>query len=180
VNRAATRRVAVTLLTALTVIACAPRTEQSPTASTSGIHEFEGSWNAAGTRRIVRFGTSRSSSIVELKGTMLLSGQGRPGVGFLAEAIAFVDSTSGLIGRSVWTDENGDQVFSELEGEGTAATNRVRGIIVGGTGRFEGASGAYEFSWQYLLEAEEGSVQGRAVGLKGYVQIGKPAAGGQP
>jgi hypothetical protein len=111
---------------------------------------------------------------------MLLAGPARPGVGFLAETIALTDSASGLVGRSVWTDENGDQVFSELTGEGTAAHNRIEGTIVGGTGRYIGATGTYGFSWQYVVEAEDGAVQGRAVELQGRVRVGPPAAGGKP
>ena len=49
--------------------------------------------------------------------------------------IALVDSDTGLVGRSVWTDERGDQVFSELQGEGTAARNHITGKFLGGTGR---------------------------------------------
>ena len=109
---------------------------------------------------------------------MLLAGQGRPGVGFHSEAIALVDSETGLLGRSVWTDERGDQVFSELKGEGTAARNHITGTILGGTGRYAGVTGAYEFSWQFVIEAEDGSIQGRAVGLKGRVRLGQAGAGG--
>ena len=83
-----------------------------------------------------------------------------------------------LIGRSVWKDESGDQVFSELKGEGTAAKNRITGTILGGTGRYAGATGTYEFSWQFVLEAEDGSIQGSAVGLKGRVRPGQPTAEG--
>ena len=109
---------------------------------------------------------------------MLLGGPGRPGVGFSSEVIALSDSATGLVGRSVWTDERGDQVFSELTGEGTAAKNRISGTFLGGTGRYAGATGSYEFSWQYVMEAEDGSIQGRAVGLKGRFRPGQPTAGG--
>ena len=109
---------------------------------------------------------------------MLMAGPGRPGVGFHSEVIALVDSETGLIGRSVWTDEKGDQVFSELQGEGTAAKNHIAGTILGGTGRYAGATGSYEFSWRFMIEAEDGSIQGSAVGLKGRIRPGQPAAGG--
>ena len=109
---------------------------------------------------------------------MLLAGSGRPGVGFRADVIALVDSETGLVGRSVWTDEKGDQVFSELKGEGTAAKNHITGTILGGTGRYAGATGSYEFTWQFVIKAEDGSVQGSAVGLKGRVRTGQPSAGG--
>ena len=103
---------------------------------------------------------------------MVLAGPKRPGVGFRSELIALVDTATGLQGRSVWTDERGDQVFSELTGEGTAAKNRITGKILGGTGRYAGATGTYEFSWQSMLESEDGAIQGRAVDLKGRVQRG--------
>ena len=81
------------------------------------------------------------------------------------------------MGRSVWTDERGDQVFSELKGEGTAAKNHIEGTILGGTGRYAGLTGTYEFSWQFVIESDDGSIQGRAVGLKGRVRLGQPGAG---
>jgi hypothetical protein len=49
--------------------------------------------------------------------------------------------------------------------------NRITGTFTGGTGRFEGATGEYEFQWQYVIEAEEGTIQGRAVGLKGRYRL---------
>jgi hypothetical protein len=139
--------------------------------------EFQGSWNAAGSRQTIELGADRRASILQLRGTMLLAGPNRPGVGFRSEAIALVDSATGLVGRSVWTDEHGDQVFSELQGEGTAEHNRITGSILGGTGRYSGATGSYEFSWEWVIEAEEGAIQGRAVELKGRVRPGSKAEG---
>jgi hypothetical protein len=164
---------------ALAAAACGPVTEPPKPAPASGEwREFEGSWNAAGSRRTISLGADRRGSIVDLRGTMLLAGPGRPGVGFRAEVIALVDSATGLVGRSVWTDERGDQVFSELKGEGTAAQNHIAGTILGGTGRYVGATGSYEFSWRFVIEAEDGSIQGSAVGLKGRFRLGQPTAGG--
>jgi hypothetical protein len=167
---------AVVLAFALVAAACGPVAEPPKSASAPGEwHEFEGSWNAAGTRHTMPLGADRRASIIDLNGTMLLAGANRPGVGFRAEAIALVDSATGLVGRSVWTDEHGDQVWSEIKGDGTAAQNHIAGTILGGTGRYAGATGTYEFSWQFVIEAEDGSIQGRAVGLKGRVRVGKPA-----
>ena len=166
---------------ALSAAGCGPAPEPPGSVAASGEwREFEGSWNAAGTRRTIPLGADRRGSIIDLRGTMLLAGPGRPGVGFHSEVIALVDSGTGLLGRSVWTDERGEQVFSELKGEGTAAKNQIAGTILGGTGRYAGATGTYEFSWQFVVEAEDGSIQGRAIGLKGRVRPGQPAAGGLP
>jgi hypothetical protein len=166
----------VVLAVVLAAAACGPVAEPPKSASSPDEwREFEGSWNAAGTRHTIPLGADRRASIIELSGTMLLAGANRPGVGFRAQAIALVDSATGLVGRSVWTDENGDLVWSELKGEGTSAQNHISGTILGGTGRYAGATGSYEFSWEFVIEAEDGSIQGRAVGLKGRVHVGKPA-----
>ena len=101
----------------------------------------------------------------------MLAGPARPGVGFRAESIVFNDSLSGALGRAVWTDEHGDQVFSELHGQGTAANNKIVGTFVGGTGRYAGATGTYEFSWRFVLESDDGNMQGESIGLKGRVRV---------
>ena len=165
------------LALAFAVAACGPPTQSARPAAATGELEFEGSWNAVGSRRTISLGGDRVSSIINLKGTMLLAGTNRPGVGFQSEVIGLVDSATGFQGRSVWTDEHGDQVFSELQGEGTAEKNRVTGTILSGTGRYAGVTGSYEFSWQRVMEDEDGSVQGRAIDLKGRVRPGAAAGG---
>ena len=164
---------------ALAAAACGPAAEPPRRAAPGESMAFEGSWNAAGRRHNISLGDGRLGSIVDLKGTMLLAGLGRPGVGFQGEVVGLVDSATGFQGRSVWTDEHGDQVFSELRGEGTAAKNRLTGTVLSGTGRYAGVTGSYEFSWQWVMDGEDGAIQGRAVDLKGRVQSG-PAAGGSP
>lgn len=171
-------RIAAVIVSALAIAACARVAEPpAPGAGTPGRYEFEGTWNAAGTRRTIPSGDGRTSAIVDLKGTMLLAGPGRPGVGFLCEVIALVDTASGLTGRGVWTDDHGNQIFSELSGQGTSANNRIDGRIVGGTGKYAGATGTYTFSWEYVVEENDGTIQGRAVGLAGSVTLGATAAG---
>ena len=87
-----------------------------------------------------------------------------------------------MVGRAVWTDQNGDRAYSELKGQGTNTGNSVVGTFVGGTGRYRGATGAYEFSWRFVLETEDGTVQGQSDGLRGRVRFdvppGMPDAGG--
>lgn len=170
----AARVVANAALAALTACGPAPAPVETRPAA-DGWHEFQGSWNASGRRHVIALGADRRAALVDLTGALLLAGPARPGVGFRGEAIALVDSKTGLTGRAVWTDENGDQVYSELRGEGTAKGNRIEGAIIGGTGRYAGANGSYAFSWQYVVEAEDGTVQGRAVGLAGRVRAGGTA-----
>ena len=154
----------------LLVTGCA---HNAPSAATDGEwHEFHGTWTAAGTRNVLRLGPDRQATISTFSGSLVLAGASRPEVGFRSQAIAFNDSATGMVGRAVWTDEKGDQAFSELRGEGTADKNKITGTFVGGTGRYAGVTGTYEFSWRFLIENEDGVVQGQSVGLSGRVRAG--------
>ncbi len=166
------RAIAVAGLLALAACGRAPE-PQAPSAG-DGWREFQGSWIATGTRHTINLGADRRASVVSLSGSMVLTGSSGPGAGFRAEAIALGDTATGVVGRAVWTDERGDQAWSEFRGDGTATGARIAGTFVGGTGRYTGATGTYEFTWQYVLEAEDGTVQGRAVGLAGRVRLGSP------
>ena len=169
------RAAALAGLWVLAACSPAPPPVQPPVAGGEW-REFQGTWTAAGNRHTIRLGADRQASIANLNGSLLLAGPSRPGVGFRAEAVVLNDSATGMVGRSVWTDERGDQVFSELRGEGTATGNRITGTILGGTGRYSGATGNYEFSWRFVLETEDGTVQGQSVGLKGRVRAASPPA----
>jgi hypothetical protein len=159
----------------MAVAACGPANPPSDTKLPGAEWvEFQGTWTATGSRHTIRLGDDRRASIADFNGSLLLAGVSRAGVGFRAETIVLNDSATGMVGRSVWTDEHGDQVYSELRGEGTATGNRIVGTFLGGTGRYSGATGTYEFSWRFVLEAEDGTVQGQSVGLKGRVRVGQP------
>ncbi len=167
----------LTVVGALLLAACGPA--PAPTAApgaADGWYDFGGTWNATGRRHTIAMGGERRAALLDLSGSLLLSGPTRPGVGFGGEAVVLADNATGMVGRAVWTDQNGDQVFSELRGDGTQKGNQVTGTIVGGTGRYAGATGAYAFTWQYVLEAEDGTVQGRTVGLTGRVRVAPAAA----
>jgi hypothetical protein len=164
----------------LLTTACSHAPQNSRSASSGGEwHDFKGTWTAAGSRNIMPFGGDRRAAMSILNGSLVLSGSSRPNVGFRAEAFVFNDTATGMVGRAVWTDEHGDQAFSELRGEGNADNNKITGTFVGGTGRYAGANGTYEFSWRFVLENEDGVVEGQSMGLKGRVRIGSPQTGSQ-
>jgi len=98
------------------------------------------------------------------------------GVGFRAKAIGFSDNLVGMRGRCVWTDERGDKIYSELQGEWVGTGNRIVGTFLGGTGRFSDITGEYSFQWEYVVESEDGAVSGRAINLKGRARFGSTAA----
>jgi hypothetical protein len=177
------RRNRITLCVALLVgVACAPLSAWAQATSSEGEwREFQGTWTAVGKREAIPLGGDRRASIADFNGSLVLSGSSRPAVGFRAEAIVLNDTLTGLVGRAVWTDERGDQIFSELRGETTGTGNRLVGTFLDGSGRYAGATGSYEFSWRFLLEAEDGTVQGQSMGLQGRVRAarrqGAPGAG---
>lgn len=160
----------------LLVAAACSRAPQGPAPSSGARewHEFEGTWTAAGSRHSISLGNDRKASVANLEGSLVLAGSSSPAVGFRAEAVVLNDSGTGMVGRAVWTDEHGDQAYSELRGEGTATHNKIVGTFLGGTGRYSGATGTYQFSWRFVLETEDGTVQGQSIGLKGQVQLGSP------
>lgn len=175
-------RAAYGLMAALAVaaVACSPAPQVSPPADIGAEwREFEGTWTAAGDRQVIALGSERKASVAVLRGSLLLSGSERPAFGVRAEAVVFNDSATGMIGRAVWTDDRGDQAWSELRGEGTATGNRISGTFIGGTGRFAGIAGDYAFTWRFVLETEDGTVQGQSVGLKGRVRGGQTVGGRQ-
>jgi len=112
-------------------------------------------------------GPDRKDSIVELSGSLLLIGERRLGEGFRIEVIGSSDSLKGGTGWCVWTDTRGDQVFSELRGDPIGTGARFAGTLSGGTGRYAGVTGEYEFEWQFVIESEDGNLQGRITGLRG-------------
>jgi hypothetical protein len=135
---------------------------------------FEGTWSASGSRRTLELERGHKASIFTLTGSVLLTGERGLGFGFQGDAIGFSDSVAGGTGQSVWTDERGDKVFSQLRGQPIGTGSHVVGTITGGTGRYAGVTGEYELRWQYVIETDEGTISGRAVGLKGRVTA--PAA----
>jgi hypothetical protein len=163
----------------LALAACGPSSESADVrAEAGGWHEFRGTWTAAGSRHGITLGSDRRASIANFEGTVLLTGDERPAVGFRAEAVVLNDSASGMVGRAIWTDQNGDQAYSELKGQGTNTGNTVVGTFLGGTGRYRGATGTYEFSWRFVLESDDGTVQGQSAGLRGRVRFDEPATPG--
>lgn len=152
----------------------APSLSVSQPAATMDWRPFEGSWTLAGHRHALPTGGARDATVVELSGAVALDlAQGLPR-GFRGEVIGFDNGAERSIGRFVWTDDRGDQIFGDVSGEPLQSTRRFVGTITGGTGRYRGVSGGYELTWQYVVLSEGGLLQGRAIGLKGRYRIEAP------
>ena len=139
-------------------------------AAPAGWKAFEGSWSVSGKRSTVPIEGGATAAVVEVSGAVVLtSGEGLSR-GFRGEVIGFDDGQGVSLGRTVWTDEHGDRLFSRLKGEPIETGRRIVGTITGGTGRYAGLEGDYSFTWKYVLSAEDGAIQGRAARLEGRVR----------
>jgi len=130
-------------------------------------HTFEGTGSSSGKAQPLRLGSGRYVAIINLTGSLLLTGEQRLGQGFRSETIGFSDSLEGGKAWSVWTDSRGDRIFSELQGGPVGTGNRFKGTFLGGTGPYAGMRGEYEFEWQYVVHEEDGTIQGRSKGFRG-------------
>ena len=128
---------------------------------------FEGSWSATGERHTLPTQENRTAAIVRLSGSVVLTAGGGLGRGFRGEAIGYDNGYEVGVGRWVWTDDRGDRLFGDLKGGPVATGRRTVGTVTGGTGRYAGIRGEYEFTWQYVVSEGTTMVQGRATGLKG-------------
>ncbi|HXK12073.1 MAG TPA: hypothetical protein VMT70_20710 [Vicinamibacteria bacterium] len=162
------RPVLVAFLVLLPLAGLAPAGTGAP--AREGWREFRGTWSASGRRQTVATEGGARAAIVEMSGAVVLtSGEGLSR-GFRGEAIGFDDGLGVSLGRAVWTDESGDRIFSRLKGEPLQTGRTIVGSITGGTGRYAGLEGEYSFTWQYVVAAEDGVIQGRAVHLGGRVR----------
>ncbi|HEX5070656.1 MAG TPA: hypothetical protein VFV78_10635 [Vicinamibacterales bacterium] len=134
---------------------------------------FEGTWSASGQRQVLPTEAGVSALTIQLSGAVSLRTSGGLSRGFRGEVLGFDDGTGLAAGRAVWTDDRGDRIFSVLQGDVLAAGNRqMRALITGGTGRYAGFSGEYEFHWRHLITVEGAQVSGQAVNLRGHVRPG--------
>ena len=159
------------LLALLAAVAAAAPAGQGGAPPQGAWRTFEGSWSASGQRQMLPTGGEREAATLQLSGAIVLtSGEGLSH-GFRGEFIGFDDGASLSVGRAVWTDEHGDRVFSQLQGETVLREQRrINGTITGGTGRYAGLEGDYTFVWQYVVAGEGDAIQGRSVDLKGRVR----------
>jgi hypothetical protein len=160
------RRLVASALTVIAVVATPLAQEPPPGRSLA----FDGSWSASGQRQTIPTESGQPAAIARVSGAVVLSNGSGIAAGFAAEAIAFDDGTSATTGRAVWTDGAGDRIFSTLRGGQLQAKRRIVGAITGGTGRWTGVTGEYELTWQYVVSADGGEIQGRSVDLRGQLR----------
>jgi hypothetical protein len=133
---------------------------------------FGGSWSATGQEETIPTGGPRLAAVTRLSGSLVLTRGAGLSRGFRGEAIGFDDGFAARLGRSVWTDDRGDRIFSELKGDPLETGRHWTGTITGGSGRYANISGEYELTWQYVVRTEDGAFQGRSADLRGRFRLG--------
>jgi opacity protein-like surface antigen len=163
----------VIAVTAAALLAAAAIGAQAPAPQATGDwRTFEGTLSASGQRQALATESGRPAVTVQLSGAVAITAGEGLSRGFRNEVIGFDDGSGVTVLRSVWTDAHGNRIFSRLKGETVATGRRIEGTISGGTGRYAGITGEYSFEWQYVVEADAGTIQGRAVGLRGRYRAG--------
>jgi hypothetical protein len=150
----------------------------APPLPEAGWIEFEATWSASGERRVLKAGNLEAAT-THLSGTLtVLRGQGLR-KGFRGEALFYGDGSETGVGMLVLTDDGGDQIFCGLVGDAAKGGAEIRASIRGGTGRYEGISGAFAFLWRHLVKTPDGEVAGVAekVGGRYRLPAGAPPAG---
>jgi hypothetical protein len=128
---------------------------------------FQGGWSAVGRRQTLPTDRGGTASVVQLSGAVVLTDGDGASFGFQGKAIGFDDGDGVSVGRAVWTDAHGDQLFSTLKGEPLQTGRRITGTIAGGTGTYTGVTGDYTLTWQYVVNGGDDIVQGRSADLNG-------------
>jgi hypothetical protein len=155
------------LLCAASVLSARQAAAPAPAPAADGWRTFEANWSATGERHTIPAPGGGTAGILRLSGALVLKSVDGLSRGFRAEAIGFDGGQGPGVGRAVWTDERGDRVFSDLVGQASAAGRRVTGTITGGTGRYAGITGAYSFTWDYLVAADDGRIHATTLSLTG-------------
>lgn len=163
------------LLLAAGAFALAPRAQAPPPAA-EGWRTFTATWSATGQQQTLPTEGGGAAATAQLSGAVVLSTGDGLSRGFRGEFIGFDDGRGGSVGRWVWTDERGDQIFGQMTGEPVQTGRRSTATITGGSGRYASLTGTYTFTWQFLVRSEDGTIQGRTVGLEGRYRFaaGKP------
>jgi hypothetical protein len=138
------------------------------------VRRFTGRWTATGNRQVMDLGSEHYAATFRLTGSLLLEGEQRLKRGFYSDLIGFLDNRTGMLGRSVWTDERGDRIFSELRGGPDLTTTEIKGTFLGGTGRYANVTGEYTFKWKRVTINQSNEVSGRVVDFQGWARLGSP------
>lgn len=166
-----TRLILRILLCGVLLLATSPMTQSH--AAESG--EFKGTMIANGTRAPFPFGDGRQVFTFKLGGHVSLQTPLGKKKDYWSECIGLADSTTGIVGRCVWKDLDGPEIYLTIQSDKLQQGSQVNGTIVGGSGKLAGISGDLSFNWSSVITQTdaEGSVNvtGQTRNLAGRYQV---------
>ena len=147
------------LLSLVLLLLTTPGTIQASWTEPQGT--FEAYWSVSGTIHILELQDGELGAAGGHTGTIVVQTNQGTVPSFETDCIAFADP-EGSVGRCVWTSTFGDLIYVNLKGSGTAGFGATRGTFVGGTGKFQGIQGGFQFEWNYNVSS------GKDATLDGY------------
>jgi len=143
-----------------------------PKASAGPSGTFSGTWIASGQLQPFDFTEGREVATFKLAGHVNLEGVVGEVEDYWAECVGLSDSVAGSSARCVWRSLKGDKAYSVLKGEPLEEGQRVSGEFVGGTGRLQGITGTFTFTWiSTFTDESQNAFTGHTKDLKGAYQI---------
>lgn len=137
--------------------------------------EFRGGWIANGTRTPFSFGEGRQVFTFKLAGHINLQTALGKKKDYWSECVGLADSVTGLIGRCVWKDLAGPEIYLTLQSDRLQQGSQVNGTIVGGTGPLAGISGELSFNWSSVISLTDAdgivTVTGQTKNLGGSYRV---------
>ena len=132
---------------------------------------FNAYWTVSGNIHILEFLGSTAAAGGHEGNVVLNTSEGSV-PGFDTDCVAFTDERIGGIGRCVWTGSMGDQIFVELKSSGPAGFGLTKGTFVGGTGRYDGIQGGFQFEWNYSVSrGKDATFDGHTLRMSGRYRL---------
>jgi hypothetical protein len=133
---------------------------------------FTGTWIASGTRQIQDFAQGREVFTFHVKGHVNLQDNLGEVADFWSECAGLWDAEIGSTTRCVWRGLEGQKVFIALDGQPLEEGVKVTGEIVGGTGRLEGITGRFTFTWtSVFINEDTDTLTGHTENISGSYRI---------
>ncbi len=70
---------------------------------------------------------------------------------YWSECVGLADSVTGVVGRCVWKDLDGPEIYLTIQSDRLQQGSQVTGTIVGGSGKLAGISGELSFNWSSVI-----------------------------
>jgi len=143
-----------------------------PEASAEQSGTFSGTWVASGKLQPFDFTQGRAINTFKLAGHVNLESEVGKVQDYWAECVGLSDSNAGSSARCVWRSLKGDKAYSVIKGEPLEEGQKVSGEFVGGTGRLQGISGMFTFTWiSTFTDERQNTFTGHTQDLNGSYRV---------